>query len=160
MFISFFFVSLHSIITAINMKTVNGQQVREALSKQIRVYLCGDLAEPEDFESVKTDGLEIGISHYKEYTAEKAHLHKWNHEYNFIRRGCVKVYVFSEHKEYEFHQDDMYVIEPGMEYVTKAKAGTEVLFVKSPGGNDKELLPVTEAIQSWGEDWNAEMKEQ
>ena len=141
------------------MKTVNGQQVRDTLSKQIRVYLCGDLAEPEAFESVKTDGLEIGVSHYDVNTAEKAHFHKWNHEYNVIRKGAVKVYVFNEHKEYEFHQDDMYVIEPGMEYVTKAIAGTEVLFVKSPGGNDKELLPNTDAILSWGKDWNSLMEE-
>ena len=141
------------------MKTVNGQQVRETLFKQIRIYLCGDLSEPEDFEFVKNDGLEIGISHYDEYTAEKAHLHKWNHEYNIIRSGAVKVYVFNEHKEYEFHQDDMYVIEPEIEYVTKALKGTEVLFVKCPGGNDKELLPVTYAILSWGKDWNEKMEE-
>ena len=44
------------------MKTLNGQQVRDTLSKQIRVYLCDDLAEPEAFESVKTDGLEIGVT--------------------------------------------------------------------------------------------------
>lgn len=34
------------------MKTVNGQQVRDTLSKQIRVYLCGDLAEPEAFDNI------------------------------------------------------------------------------------------------------------
>lgn len=141
------------------MRTVNGLQVRETLFKQIRVYLCGDLSEPENFEFVKTDGLEIGVSHYDEYMVEKAHLHKWNHEYNIIRSGAVKVYIFSEHKEYEFRQDDMYVIEPGMEYVTKALKGTEVLFVKSPGGNDKELLPVTDAILSWGKEWNAKIEE-
>ena len=92
-------------------------------------------------------------------TVEKAHFHKWNHEYNIIRKGAVKIYVFNEHKEYEFHQDDMYVIEPGMKYITKAIAGTEVLFVKSPGGNDKELLPTTDAILSWGKDWNSLMEE-
>lgn len=141
------------------MKTIDGDQVRESLSKQIRVYLCGNLSSPEDFEFIKTDGLEIGISHYDIYTVEKPHLHKWNHEYNIIKSGVVKVYIFSEHKEYEFHQDDMYVIEPGMEYVTKALAGTEVLFVKSPGGNDKNLLPTTDQIKEWGEKWESTMKE-
>lgn len=141
------------------MKVVIGKNVREALSKQIRVYLCGNLSAPEDFEFAKTDGLEIGISHYDEYTAEKAHMHEWNHEYNIIKYGAVKVYVFNEHKEYEFHQDDMYVIEPGMAYVTKALAGTEVLFVKLPGGNDKKLLPVTDSIVEWSKSWDSEMKE-
>ena len=140
------------------MKIVNGKQVREALSKQIRVYLCGDLSVPEDFEFAKTDGLEIGISHYDKYTAEQVHLHEWNHEYNYIKSGVVKVYVFSEHKEYEFRQDDMYVIEPGMAYVTKAIAGTEVFFVKFPGGNDKKKLPVTNSILEWSKSWNSEMK--
>ena len=140
------------------MKTVNGQQVREALSKQIRIYLCGNLSDREDFEFAKTDGLEIGISHYDVYTAEKAHLHQWNHEYNIVRSGAVKVYVFEEHREYEFHQDDMYVIEPNMRYITKALPDTEVIFVKSPGGNDKELLPVTDSIVKWGETWNSIME--
>jgi hypothetical protein len=35
LFISFFFVFLQSIKTTIIMKTVNGQQVRDTLSKQI-----------------------------------------------------------------------------------------------------------------------------
>lgn len=139
------------------MKRIDGNKMRESLAKQIRVYLCGKLSDPEDFEFVETDGLEIGISHYDQFTVEKAHLHKWNQEYNFIMKGKVKVYLFDENKEYEFHQDDMYVIEPGMSYITKAQAGTEVIFVKSPGGNDKELIPITDAIRSWGKDWDSKL---
>ena len=139
------------------MKTVNGKQVRKSLSERIRVYLCGDLSAPEDFEFVKTDGLEIGISHYDSFVAEKAHLHKWNHEYNFVKSGSVKVYNFDEEKEYEFHKDDMYVVEPNMRYVTKAQPGTEVIFVKSPGGDDKELLPVTGEIANWSKNWDSEI---
>lgn len=139
------------------MKVVNGNKVRESLQDRIRVYLCGNLLSPEPFEFVKTEGLEIGISHYTNFTAEKAHLHKWNREYNYVKCGYVKVYIFTEGKEYTFGQDDMYVIEPGMKYITKAHPGTEVIFVKDPGGNDKELLPVTEAINKWCDNWEAIM---
>lgn len=140
------------------MKIVSGKGVRDSLSNQIRVYLCGHLDSPEPFEHINTDGLEIGISHYDDYTAEKPHLHKWNYEYNYVKSGFVKVYNFNEQKEYEFHQDDMYLIEPDMPYITKALPGTEVLFVKSPGGNDKELIPVTEQITNWGKDWESKME--
>ena len=140
------------------MSVVDGKKVRDSLQTKIRVYLCGNLSSPEPFEYAKTDGLEIGISHYDVYTPEKAHIHKWNNEYNYIKCGNVKVYVFEEEKEYLFSKDDLYVIEPGMAYITKAQAGTEVLFVKTPGGNDKELLPVTDEITKWCENWDAKMK--
>lgn len=52
----------------------------------------------------------------------------------------------------------MYVVEPNMQYITKAQPGTEVLFVKSPGGNDKKLINHTNSVMSWCEDWDAKMK--
>lgn len=38
------------------MKNVIGEEVRKALSKQIRVYLAGDLQQQEDFNFIKTGG--------------------------------------------------------------------------------------------------------
>ena len=140
------------------MKAVDGILVRQALSEKNRVYLCGNLSYADSFNPVINDGLEIGISHYDSFTAEKAHFHKWNTEYNIVKKGTVKVYVFEEKKEYVLNEDDMYVIEPGMTYITKAQPGTEVMFVKSPGGNDKELISLTDEIISWGKDWDARMK--
>ena len=61
------------------MKNVDGKQVRKILSKKKRVYLCGKLSKPEEFEFVNTDGLEIGISYYEKFTAEKAGFHLWNY---------------------------------------------------------------------------------
>lgn len=139
------------------MKIVSGNKVRESLHDRIRVYLSGNLSNPEPFEHVQTDGLEIGISRYDTFTPEKAHIHKWNYEYNYLKCGSVKVYNFSEEKEYTFGPDDMYVIEPGMAYITKAQPGTEVIFVKSPGGNDKVLLPVTEEIIKWSKEWESKI---
>lgn len=56
------------------MKHVEGTKVRESLAHQIRVYLC------------------VGISHYQEFTVEKPHLHTWNHEYNFVKYICLRLY--------------------------------------------------------------------
>ena len=103
------------------------------------------------------DGLEIGISRYDSFTAEKDHYHKWNTEYNYVIKGSVKVVVFNEKKEYELKENDMYVITCGMSYVTKAQPGTEVLFVKSPGGNDKKTLKENKSIGTWSKDWDAKM---
>lgn len=139
------------------MKVVSGNKIRESLSEKTRVYLSGYLSGKQSLESVNIDGLEIGVSHYNSFTAEKAHYHKWNTEYNIIRKGSVKIYVFEEHKEYQLNEDDMYVIEPGKAYITKAQPETEVLFVKSPGGNDKTTPKVIGDIQSWSKDWNAAM---
>lgn len=139
------------------MKVVDGILVRQALSEKNRVYLCGNLSYADSFNPVINDGLEIGISHYDSFTAEKAHFHKWNTEYNIVKKGTVKVYVFEERKEYVLNEDDMYVIEPGKAYITKAQPGTEVLFVKSPGGNDKELISPTDEIICWSRDWESKM---
>ena len=137
---------------------IPGTEIRNSLSKSVRVYLSGNLSERQTLQPVINDGLEIGISHYDSFTAEKAHFHKWNTEYNIVKKGTVKVYVFEDKKEYVLNEDDMYVIEPGKAYITKAQPGTEVMFVKSPGGNDKELISITDKIISWGKDWDARMK--
>ena len=139
------------------MKKIDGSQIRNALAKQLRIYLCGDLSEKEELDYIKTDGLEIGVSQYKEYTLEKAHFHRWNNEYNFVLDGGVKVYVFDEQKEYEFKKDDMYMVEPNMRYITKALPGTKIIFVKSPGGNDKEVIPASDQIMEWGKNWESKI---
>ena len=135
------------------MKIVQGEEVRAALKKYYRTYLCGKHLIPESFDAVETDGMEIGITHYVKYTLEKPHYHKWNNEYNIILSGKVKVLLIDENKEFEFHEDDMYVIESNMKYITKAQKGTRVIFVKSPGGNDKCVTEMTEDLKEWGKKW-------
>lgn len=135
------------------MKIVQGEEIRAALKRHYRTYLCGKNLIPESFDAVETEGLEIGITHYAKYTLEKPHYHKWNKEYNIILAGKVKVFLIDEQKEFEFCNDDMYVIEPNMNYITKAQKGTKVLFVKSPGGNDKCVTEMNEVLKAWGEKW-------
>ena len=136
------------------MHVVKGTEVNDFLDSTKRVYLCGKLSTPDLASHCHTGGLEIGISKYKEYTAELPHYHSWNYEYNYIICGSVKVFVFSENKEYWLHEKDLFVISPMMGYVTKSSPNTEVLFVKDPGGNDKVLLPITNRVSKWQDEWD------
>lgn len=136
------------------MKYITGTDIQNALDKNMRVYLCGNLKQKTDNKYIPTDSYEIGISQYDEFTVEKAHLHRFNTEYNFIMEGKVKVFVFKENKEYEFDAGSMFVIEPDMPYKTKAIKGTRVIFSKVPGGNDKELTPQFEKdMENWVKSW-------
>ncbi len=135
------------------MKSVKGIQVNEVLQRKVRTYLCGHHLQDEGVDYLDSEQLEIGISRYTEFTAEKPHRHQWNHEYNLVVKGKVKVYVFGENKEYVFEENDLYMVEPGMDYVTKAMADSEVVFMKIPGGNDKELIEMTPEIEEWLRAW-------
>lgn len=141
------------------MKTINGNQIQLALQDIKRVYLCGKQLSSQAFKHIENEGLEIGISDYKEFTADVPHIHTSNDEYNIVLAGEVKVYVFEEKKEYVLGKDGVFLIEPHMPYMVKAKAGTQVLFVKSPGGNDKQLLPITSPIEHWMNAWENTMNE-
>ena len=140
------------------MKTVLHSDTDAALRDSKRVYLCGNLAAPNGLAHIPTDGFELGISDYKAFTAEAAHTHTENGEYNYILAGHLKVYIFHEKKEYTLSAGDLFLIEPHMPYCTKALAGTRVLFAKTPGGNDKQLNPELDALlENWKTNWEAEV---
>lgn len=50
---------------------------------------------------------------------------------------------------YEFKQGDFYAILPGTAYAQRVKAGTKILFIKTPSINDKELVEIDEEKQQW-----------
>ena len=116
-----------------------------------RVYLCGDLKKKTSPEPFPTDGYEIGISYYPEYTFEKAHIHSFNIEYNYVIEGAIKVFMLEEKKEYLFEKGDLFIIGVDEPYVGKELAGTRTIFSKTPGGNDKVLVEMDEALLKWGE---------
>ena len=141
------------------MKCLNNSDIEKELQRLGRTYLTGDLKNFTDLNYIKTSGLEIGISKYKEFKYDKAHLHKWNNEYNYVLEGEIKVYIFSEAKEYHFKKGDLFNIEPNMAYMTKSIAVTDILFVKSPGGNDKSLIDISDNNQflEWTKSWEEKM---
>lgn len=136
------------------MKVIKNEDINTALINEKRIYLSGNLKEVNKIEHIQTDGYEIGISNYDKFTCERAHYHSYNFEFNYVLEGVVKVYIFSEKKEYILKKGDLFLIEPNMIYISKAIANTRVLFTKNPGGNDKILTPeYEENIKDWMENW-------
>ena len=142
------------------MKIVRGSSIDKALEKAVRVYMCGNLQQDEEINFIPTSGLEIALSKYDLFTAEKPHYHSFNHEYNFVIEGEVKVFSISENKVYHLRRHDLFLVEPNQPYVSKAKAGTEVVVVKSPGGNDKVMVEgLSSSVIAWLESWDNHLME-
>lgn len=135
------------------MHIINKNQIDNGLEKEHRIYLCGNLGFPSPSPHIATDGYEIGITHYKEYTCEKPHYHTINTEYNYVISGSLKILDIDNNKEYLLNSGDFFVIEPNQKYITKALADTSVIFSKTPGGNDKNVINTDKNIIEWGEKW-------
>lgn len=141
------------------MELLRGSEIERGLTQATRVYLCGNLQRPCPISHIQTTGYEIGISDFKDYTFEKAHIHSQNREFNYVLNGEVKVFLLREKREEHFYPGDLYVICENEPYVGKAKAGTRIIFSKTPGGNDKVLVDMEEALLNWGKSWDAEYSE-
>ena len=137
------------------MDILHGSEIADGLRGSKRVYLCGDLKWSNGVRHIPTDGYEIGISHYRQFTFEQAHLHSYNREFNYVMEGSIKIFLLREEKEYEFHAGDLFVINVDEPYVGKSAPGTRVIFSKVPGGNDKVLVPMSDALLHWGSSWES-----
>ncbi|MBQ8688174.1 MAG: cupin domain-containing protein [Ruminococcus sp.] len=125
-----------------------------ALEQEYRQYLTGHLSRPQPFLQHVEDDIEIGISHYREFTADTPHMHPAATEHAYILQGSVKVKLLDgSAAEYEFHEGDFFVLQPGIACAAKNKADTKVLFIKSPGVNDKTVVEVDEETEKWLRTW-------
>ena len=126
-----------------------------ALALEYRQYLTGHLQREQKHLCHIDDDIEIGISHYKEFTADKPHLHPIATEHGYVLQGAVKVLLLDgSNKSYQFGAGDFFVLRPGIGYATKNAADTKILFIKSPGLNDKTEVPVTEQVAQWLSGWD------
>lgn len=142
------------------MDYLKSEEVESGLKDSGRVYLCGNLKRENGMRHIPTDSYEIGISDYPEYTFEKAHYHAFNREYNYVLEGEIKVFLLYEKKEYHFRKGDLFILNVNEPYVGKSAAGTRTIFSKVPGGDDKVLVPMDEALLKWGESWETVYKEE
>ena len=137
------------------MNYIIGSDISKVLDIKDRIYLCGDLKKPQQLEWIEDERLEIGMSRYKggEFQADIPHYHETNTEYNFVLSGTTKFLLIDERREMEFEKGSLIVVPPGTKYASKHKAGTEILFIKIPAGDDKVIVDVDESIQDWLKDW-------
>lgn len=132
-----------------NIIKIENNKIAEAMEGVTRQYLVGNLKLPQKLQHIKSEKLEIGISSYSQYTEEPPHKHSQAVEYQYVLSGWTKYIDTDNMMEYEFKKGDFYAIETNTSYAQKCKAGTNILFIKVPSINDKEIVDVTEEIQAW-----------
>lgn len=132
---------------------IGGREIQKALTDSYRVYLCGDLKKPQDLQWIHDDRNELGISYYKQFTADQPHYHTTATEYNYVISGKSKIYLIDERKELLLETGSVFVLPPMTKYASKHFDNTTIIFFKSPGGNDKQLIDVDGKLKDWLSAW-------
>ena len=136
------------------MELIHGEVLNQALNKSYRVYLCGDLKKTQEIGWIYDTKNEVGVSFYQYFTADQPHFHTTATEYNYIISGSSKILLLNEQKEVTLEAGSICVIPPMTHYASKHQAGTKILFFKSPGGNDKQLIiDIKESLHMWLQSW-------
>lgn len=137
------------------MEYITHEDIDGALSQVYRQYLTGHLGMPQPLLKHIDSDIEVGISRYQEFTADKPHVHPIAEEHGYILHGSLRCRILDgSHTEMEFKEGDYFVIPPGEPHVSKNAAGTVVLFIKSPGVNDKTIVEIDEETERWLQSWD------
>lgn len=128
-------------------------EINAALARSYRIYLSGHLGNPEFGINYLDVTPECGFSQYDSYAADRPHFHKYNYEFNYIIKGQTKVLYIDTMEEFLIPEGGLFIIQPNQPYVTKHQPDTRVIFFKSPGGNDKELIEQTSELEKWMSEW-------
>ena len=128
--------------------------IEKSLETNHRQYLVGDLKLPQELNHIFDSDIEVGITHFKEYAAEKPHFHPIATEYQVILSGEAKFIDLDKNEEILLQAGDFFVIRPNTSYIQKSPEGTKILFFKHPAGNDKTLIEMTEKLYNWCSDWS------
>ena len=134
---------------------ITNDSLNEALNKEYRQYLAGRLSREQKHLKHIDDDIEVGVSLYKEFTADKPHMHPVATEHGYVLQGSVKVKLLDgSGREYQFNEGDFFVLRTGVGYATKNAKNTKVLFIKSPGINDKTLVKIDTETEKWLSSWD------
>jgi 8-oxo-dGTP diphosphatase len=130
-------------------KSLDAAAIEAALRGRTRQYLAGALQQPQPLAHVHDTDIEVGISDYVASGFEPAHRHARAKEYQYVLRGMTEYRDVDTGEVHRFRAGDFYVIYPGTAYVQRIKRDTRILFIKYPAGNDKQVVPMTEAVDAW-----------
>ncbi len=139
---------------------VEGDDVNQALSPAGRVYLAGHLGRPQpqfDHIGELPDPTEVGVTRYSSLTVDQPHVHELNTDFTYVVRGTFAVRIIPTGEVRVLGEDGLCVIEPGLAHVCIAHPGTQVLFFKVPGGNDKVPVELDQASREWVEEYRAKV---
>lgn len=128
---------------------IENETIKKSLENTTRQYFAGNLSKPQEIEFVRDERLEIGISSYPDYKYEPAHVHSVATEYQYMISGWTEYMDVDTGEIYEFRKGDFYAILPETAYAQRVKAGTNILFIKTPSINDKQLVEITAEQEKW-----------
>lgn len=128
---------------------IKNEQITKALEDNTRQYLVGKLSRPQALEYIEDEKLEMGITSYDEFSSELPHYHTQAYEYQYIISGMTEYMDVETGEQYTFRKGDFYVTPPGIKYAQRSQPGTAILFIKTPPGNDKKDVEVTDEIREW-----------
>ncbi|SFM21313.1 NUDIX domain-containing protein [Salibacterium qingdaonense] len=131
------------------MKRISDESIRQALEQTTRQYLAGHLKKPQTVPHFHENTVEIGVTSYDEPGSEAPHYHTRAVEYMYLMRGMTQYVDLETEEEYTFYAGDFFQITPGTVYAQRSRPGTELLFIKTPPGNDKVVVEEPDAVFTW-----------
>lgn len=130
-------------------KLINNEAIRQSLKNTTRQYLVGNLKQPQILEFVSNEDVEVGITSYKDYSSELPHKHSIAIEFQYMLSGRTQYKDLNTGETHEFIKGDFFAIYPGTIYAQRSKPGTEILFIKVPSINDKQVIAIDGEIEKW-----------
>lgn len=131
---------------------LDGADVDRALGTAGRVYLVGHLGLPQpllEHIGCLDSPVEVGVTRYDRPTADRPHMHRWNVDIVFVIRGSYAMRNLGTGEARVLTEGGLYAVEPNTPHACVAAPGTEVLFVKVPGGNDKVEVELDPESERW-----------
>lgn len=132
-------------------KLIQNDKIIRAFEESTRQYLVGDLKKPQLIQHFKDVDIEIGITKYDRFQFEAPHYHTSATEYQYMLDGLTEYLDLETNETFVFKKGDFYKINPYTHYTQRSKEGTSILFIKSPGLNDKVNLEITDNIRKWAD---------
>lgn len=123
--------------------------IEAATNVEYRQYFCGDLKRPQILPFIQIDGIEMGISDYRNNAYDKPHYHMETPDMIYILEGEFYVFILDTKEVITMKKGDYISIPPKTPYASKAKAGTRTLFVKKLNGNDKVEVILDDELRLW-----------
>ena len=137
------------------MEYLKKERLDKALSRNYRQYLTGHLSRPQPHLEHIEDDIEVGISYYREFTADVPHVHPTATEHAYVLSGSIRCRILDGSGiEVQFDEGDFFLLRPGEAHATKNAPGTKVMFIKAPGINDKTPVEVDEDTRRWLLSWD------
>ena len=128
---------------------ISQQEIAESLRESNRQYLLGNLKSPQLLKHIHDDQVEVGISHYKEFTSDKPHMHSDVTEYQMVLQGTTYIKDLVTNEVTQLKEGDFYVVRNNTPYAQKSTENTKIIFFKHPAINDKILVEVDETTREW-----------